>query len=151
MKQYIYAYEYEKNVNPTLNNVPLFEKNINDCDYGITFIDFANVFNVDYKSTTPNLLASFIKVSDNLSLNNNHDYNGTSHLFFVLNGSCELNIDDEIFTISEGDILITPFFNSLTIINKLVNDVNIYYINDSPLVNYLGNKPIKKIFTPLKI
>ena len=146
MEQYIYAYEYEKNVNPTLNNVPLFEKNINDCEYGITFIDFANVFNVDYKSTTPNLLASFIKVSDNLNLNNNDDFNGTSHLFFVLNGSCELNIDDENFIISSGDILITPFFNSLNIINKSDNDVEIYYINDSPLVNYLGNKPVKKIF-----
>jgi gentisate 1,2-dioxygenase len=27
-------------------------------------------------------------------------------------------------------------------------DLCIYYINDSPLVNYLGNRPVKKIFKP---
>ena len=68
MEEYIKAYEYEKNVNPTLQNVPIIQKNIIDCSYGITFIDFSDIYKVNYKSTSPNLLASFIKIKPNASL-----------------------------------------------------------------------------------
>ena len=158
MDEYIDAYEYENNVNPTLNSIPLFEKSINECNYGITFIDFSNLFNINYKSTTPNLLASFIKLnklgvvdlqnnyqSDDINCENSFA-NGTSHLFYIMQGNCEIKIDNEKYSLLTGDILITPFFNSLIISNKNEDELQIYYINDSPLVNYLGNKPIKKIF-----
>lgn len=158
MDEYIDAYEYENNVNPTLNSIPLFEKSINECNYGITFIDFSNLFNINYKSTTPNLLASFIKLnklgvvdlqnnyqSDDINCENSF-VNGTSHLFYIMQGNCEIKIDNEKYSLLTGDILITPFFNSLIISNKNEDELQIYYINDSPLVNYLGNKPIKKIF-----
>ena len=159
MEEYISAYEYEKNVNPKLKSIPITEKNIYDCDYGIIFIDFSELFNVDYKSTTPNLLASFIKIekNDNFNIENkkeiddNNYANATSHLFYIMNGSCEIKVDNDTFTLSEGDILISPLFYSLNISNpsKQKNDndeLQIYYINDSPLMNYLGSKPIKKNF-----
>ena len=162
MEEYISAYEYEKNVNPKLKGIPIFEKSINDCDYGITFINFSELFNVNYKSTTPNLLASFIKIqkNDNIiieikeKIDDNSFVNATSHLFYIMNGRCEINIDDDTFILSEGDILISPLFYSLNISNtsnpsNQENDndeLQIYYINDSPLMNYLGSKPIKKNF-----
>ena len=46
---YISAYEYEKNVNPLLNDIPFYEKNINECNYGIEMIDFSDIFKVSYK------------------------------------------------------------------------------------------------------
>jgi hypothetical protein len=150
-KDYISAYEYEKNVNPTLNHIPFYEKNINECNYGINFIDFSNIFNVQYKSTTPNLLASFIKLNEKNSIKElknieYNEFNATSHFFYVLNGNASIMIDSEeekqIFT---GDILISPCFNSIKIKN-LGEELQIYYINDSPLVNYLGSKAEKKIF-----
>ena len=150
-KDYISVFEYEKNVNPQLNNVPFCEKNINDCDYGINIIDFSNVFNVSHKSTTPNLLASFIKLNKNdiIDLNNNQDiidFNGTSHIFYIIKGESSINIDTNYEeNLYSGDILISPCFNSLKIKN-LGEELQIYYINDSPLVNYLGNKAYKKIF-----
>jgi len=147
---YIFAYEYEKNVNPKLNNISLFEKNIIDCDYGITFIDFSELFNVEHKSTTPNLLASFIRLTneENFHIENdveNNFANATSHLFYILNGNCKIIIDNKLLLVNKGDILITPLFDSLIIKNKSP-ELQIYYINDSPLVNYLGNKSVKKIF-----
>lgn len=158
MENYISAHEYENNVNPPLKNVPLYEKNINDCEYGLTFIDFSNIFNVAHKSTSPNLLASFIKIKQNseIKLKNNYDKkdlsdnnnytNGTSHLFFILQGDSEIYIDNKIYSVSNGDLLITPYFNFITIKNTSDEELQIYYINDSPLVNYLGNMPIKKLF-----
>ena len=150
-KDYITAYEYEKNVNPYLNHIPFYEKNINECNYGINIIDFSNIFNVSYKSTTPNLLASFIRLTKNdvIELNNTQyiEYNATSHLFYVINGKAKIHIDDDSEKdVCCGDILITPCFYSVKIKNLGEEELQIYYINDSPLVNYLGSKAEKKIF-----
>jgi len=150
-KEYITVYEYEKNVNPCLIHVPFYEKNINECNYGINIIDFSNIFNVIHKSTTPNLLASFIKLKGNdiVDLNNNEtiiEFNGTSHLFYIIKGECSIYIDNDEQNLYFGDILITPCFNSIKIQNKSNEDLHIYYVNDSPLVNYLGNIAHKKIF-----
>ena len=150
MAEYIKAYEYESNVNPQLNSVPIFEKNINECDIGITLIDFAHLYNVDYESTTPNLLASFVKLDsyNSQTLHEmDHFANGTSHLFYIMQGSCQINIDkNEINHLSKGDILVTPLFETLVITNTSEEELQIYYVNDSPLANYLGMKPVKKIF-----
>jgi len=150
---YISVFEYEKNVNPILNHVPFYEKDVNDCSYGIDIIDFSDIFNVSHKSTTPNLLASFIKLKndDVLQLDNNEqmiEFNATSHLFYIIKGSCFINIDNHFTneTMNVGDILVTPCFESLHIQNTSKEELQIYYINDSPLVNYLGNKAYKKIF-----
>jgi gentisate 1,2-dioxygenase len=151
-KEYISAYEYEKNVNPHLKHIPFYEKNINECNYGINIIDFSNVFSVSYKSTTPNLLASFIKLmkNDTIELNNiqYNEFNATSHLFYVIKGKSCINIDNDTEKmVNSGDILISPCFHSLKITNlDKEEELEIYYINDSPLVNYLGSKVEKKIF-----
>lgn len=148
--EYISAFEYEKNVNPPLTNVPFYEKNINDCYYGVTMIDFSSIFNVSHASTTPNLLASFIKVkNDYVELNSdeiNVEFNASSHLFYIIKGSCSFVIDDSNETLCLGDILVSPCFGSVKIKNLSEEETQIYYINDSPLVNYLGSKAHKKIF-----
>lgn len=157
MDEYITAYEYEKNVNPELKVIPITHNNVQDCNYGINFLNFSDIYNVDYECTTPNLLAGFIKIhkndNDPTILSNGITYNSecnvfnaTSNLFFVLHGSCDIYVDSDKYTLSEGDILITPIFGSLTIQRKSDEDLNIYYINDSPLVNYLGSRPTRKIF-----
>ena len=147
---YISAYEYEKNVNPHLQNVPFYEKDINDCDYDINIIDFSNIFNVSHKSTTPNLLASFIKLmpKQSIELNNNQniEFNATSHMFYIIKGNCSIQIDNDEKTVNSGDILISPCFNLMTIKNLSEEELQIYYVNDSPLLNYLGSKADKKIF-----
>jgi gentisate 1,2-dioxygenase len=179
MSEYIKAYEYESNVNPTLNSVPIVAKNVKDCVGGINFIDNGSVYNVDYKATSPNLLASFI-VLDEKKGNGNEGHiirfnredvavetetNASSHLFYVLNGKCRFtlreyvyvrgektiirtNIDTE-FIVECGEIFICPAFQDLKICNMLENEkTEIYYVNDSPLLNYLGAEAEKQMFKP---
>ena len=147
-EDYISAYEYEKNVNPNLADIPFFVKDVKDCEYGIHMIDFSKIFNVQHKSTTPNLLASFIKLEkkeDMVELNNDCvvEFNATSHMFYIIKGTC--SIDEN--TVQSGDILITPCIASVVkITNCGEEELQIYYVNDSPLVNYLGNKAVKQIF-----
>lgn len=157
MDDYITAYEYEKNVNPQLTEIPINNNNVQECDYGISFLNFSDLYNVEYECTTPNLLAGFIKIqkddnnlvilsNDLISKNEYTVFNATSNLFFVLQGSCDVFIDSVKYTVSEGDILITPVFGSLFIQRKSDDELNIYYVNDSPLLNYLGSRPDRKIF-----
>jgi gentisate 1,2-dioxygenase len=154
MNEYIKAYEYEKNVNPPLKNIPIVQKHIMDCSYGITFIDFSELFNVEYKCTSPNLLASFIRIKpdENLWLSNTYgklnDMNATSHLYYVIQGNAEIFINNCHKQLSTGDLFIRPTFNTTLINNIGTDELQIYYINDSPLLNYLGSKPLKPLFEP---
>jgi gentisate 1,2-dioxygenase len=154
MDEYITSYEYENNVNPTMTSIPIQNKNINDCDYGITFVDLSEVFNTTYKSTTPNLLASFIKIKpddSSMEFYNKSYINGTSHLFYILQGNCEIFIDnDELINLDCGDIVVTPCFQTMQIKNIGANELQIYYINDSPLLNYLGSISLEKTFKVAK-
>ena len=97
-----------------------FTKNIDDCNYGINFIDFSDIYNVKHYATSPNLLASFIKIEEykefeSESQTENKNWIGSSHFFFVMKGNCDFMIDNESNNLSSGDIIIVPFFNTLKI------------------------------------
>jgi len=151
MSEYIRAYEYESNVNPTLKQVPIVTKNSSDVEYGISFINFNEIYNVKHKATTPNLLASFIKLAPDTEVNetNETDMNGSSHLFYVIHGTGSISLNsEEVFEVSSEDIFVSPFFNSISIKNNGDEELCIYYINDSPLVNYLGCSTKNRTFRP---
>ena len=190
MNEYITAYEYESNVNPRLNDVPILKKNVKDCTQGIHFIDNGFVYNVDYKATSPNLLASFIILDENQgNMNESHrirfnrsdnnamhshetvcevsEINASSHLFYVLHGRCIFTLREQVyaqgeeygewylenkdtdFIVESGEIFICPAFLDLKIYNMLQNEkTEIYYVNDSPLLNYLGAEAEKQLFKP---
>jgi len=159
MSEYIKAYEYESNVNPTLNPVPIVTKNIQDCTLGINFIDNGPFYNVDCKATSPNLLASFIVLDENkghiIRFNREDvavekEINASSHLFYVLNGKCRFtlreyvyvrgeeygelytDIKDTEFVVERGEIFICPAFQDLKMTNMLANEkTEIYYVNDT--------------------
>lgn len=152
---YIKCYEYESNVNPPMNSIPIISKNVEDCNYGITYIDFSDIYNTSFKATSPNLLASFIKIQPNniftkeIQIEDCKSLNSSSNLFYIMKGDCEilLNNENESFILSSGDIFISPFFSSIKFVNESdKEDLLIYYINDSPLLNYLGAKSSLKTF-----
>ena len=150
---YIKAYEYESSVNPNLPEVPIMTKNSGEVDYGFQPIDISHIYNMNFPCTSPNLLASFIKIKKFSTLYLDQDdyekksLNASSHLFFIIQGSCILDIDlKKSFQIESGEILSTPCFSNLFFKNKSDTDLIIYYINDSPLINYLGCEPKTPIF-----
>jgi gentisate 1,2-dioxygenase len=180
MSEYIKAYEYESNVNPKLAPIPIVKKNVKDCIVGINYIDNGSGYKVDYKATSPNLLASFIVLEVANQENNQHitrfnrsdnvvakEINASSHLFYILDGKCRFTIKEEVYTRGEeygevyidkkytdyivecGEIFICPVFLGLTIENVSENETTeMYYVNDSPLLNYLGAEAENTLFTP---
>jgi gentisate 1,2-dioxygenase len=181
MDHYIHAYEYESNVNPRLKQVPIVSKNIKECLSGTNYIDNGAVYNVDYKATSPNLLASFIVLDENKTFNNEphiirfnrsdvteeKEINASSHLFYVLNGKCRFTLREYVYVRGEeygelytetkdtefivecGEIFICPAFEELHLTNMYESEkTEIYYVNDSPLLNYLGAEANKQLFKP---
>jgi gentisate 1,2-dioxygenase len=150
MENYIKAYEYESNVNPSLRKIPILTKNIFDCKERFNWVDLKETYNVDFKATTPNLLACFIKLKPNEQIIESikKDINGTSHLFYIVHGKGEIVIEDEIWNVYLDDIFVCPcIINSIQIKNTSdEEELHIYYINDSPLLNYLGGFALEKKF-----
>jgi len=149
MEDYITVHEYEKNVNPVMNQIPIKTKNIAECDYGINYLDNSELFSVPYESTSPNLLAGFIviKESDILPLKPN---NAASNLFFIIQGECDIFVDGDLISTKSGDILVAPCFESIQLINTGKRDLQMYHVNDAPLLRYLGSEPTQKIFKTAK-
>jgi gentisate 1,2-dioxygenase len=148
---HIKAYEYESSVNPNLNPIPIISKNVNELDYGFHIIDISDIYNMDFPCTSPNLLASFIKLKSNnhllLEKENPKILNASSHFFYILSGDCNINFGNN-YNVLSGEILVIPCSKSILIKNNTEDDLIIYYINDSPLINYLGCETSKPIFTP---
>ena len=150
---YIKAYEYESSVNPNLQEIPIMSKNSQEINYGFTPIDLSEIYHMDFPCTSPNLLASFIKVKKFGHLYLDQDdcekksMNASSHLFFIIQGVASLDMDlKNSHRVESGEILISPCFQNIYIKNHSEEDLVIYYINDSPLVNYLGCEPKKPTF-----
>ena len=153
---YIKAYEYESSVNPNLESIPIISKNAEYLDYGFCPIDISDTYNMGFPCTSPNLLASFIKVKagnvlllEKEGIKNKDMFNASSHFFYVISGSCNIDIDFENdYNILSGEIFVAPCLQTIYIKNKSTVDLVIYYINDSPLINYLGCDSKNPTFLP---
>ena len=148
---YIKAYEYQSSVNPLLKDIPIISKNYKDFSNGINFINMSNIYNTNYKATTPNLLSGFIKLETQQKIfydnneNENIDFNASSHFFYIIEGNVKITFNNtNSFLGSPGDIIVSPRINKMEIIASLSS--SIYYVNDSPLLNYIGVVPNKDMF-----
>jgi gentisate 1,2-dioxygenase len=156
---YVKAYEYQKNVDPHMKEIITVTKNYNDFDFSnkINFVDFSQEYNLDYKLTSPNILSGFIKLQKddlfdyekyykNSLINKEYlsDFNASSNIFYIIEGEVTITfsydkyglINKDQFHANVGDIVVLPHFTFLEI--KAMKKTSIFYVNDSPLLNYLG-------------
>ena len=123
---------------------------------GITELNFSEYYDFAYPATSPNLLAHFIHLNPNQIAKIESADKASSHFFYVIQGKGEITVNKDKFVFGKGDIFIAPFCENLFIYG-LGNGtetgdegLQIYYINDCPLLNYLGSKPIAPIFQPAR-
>jgi len=150
--EYISSYEYESNVNPVLRKIPITSRNIRDMPMGITELNFSEYYDFPYPATSPNLLAHFIKLKSDQITEIESSEEASSHFFYVIEGKGEITVNQDKFMFGKGDIFIAPVCKNLFIYGRGNEDeeLQIYYINDRPLLNYLGSKPIAPIFQPAR-
>lgn len=147
-------YEYESASNPNLSKIPIvvFKNDLKKNSKNSTKIqsfDLSKNLMTKYMATTPNLLASFLNIRNKSNLLLKND--ASSNFFYVISGNGTLNNNKTYFEISQGDIISMPFDNNgIKIKSRSNNDLILYHVNDSPLMNYLGVEP-KKVIIPSTI
>ena len=101
-------------------------------------------YNSKHEIKTPNLLAKYL-FFDNKNMHQDLT-SASSHVYYVLSGSGKTIIKDEIVFWNEGDVLTIPYMDEVTHIS--FRGTILFYVNDSPLLEYLNCKPEKSRFKP---
>ncbi len=142
------AYEYMKAANPDIPHVPIKTFPAGAHREGpsrVVHFDNSRELKTNYPSSSPNCLASYIHVRADESLTT--EIEATSHLFYVLRGEGETEFDGGSVRWNADDIITLPHCAYIT--HKARSDCAMYWVNDNPLLGYLGVKPARTIFRPV--
>jgi gentisate 1,2-dioxygenase len=142
------AYEYTKAANPDIPQVPIRvfpNGGHREGPSRVVNFDHSRELKTDYPATSPNCLASYVHVRAGESLTT--EIEATSHLFYVLRGEGESEIDGESISWKTDDIITIP--QCVHITHKARSDSAMYWVNDNPLLRFLGVKPARPIFRPV--
>ena len=143
-------YEYESASNPNLDEIPIERLDENlyllEEESKIVNFDLSKKLGTEYKATSPNLLASFVSLKkyDKMLIRSKC----SSQLFYIISGSGCLKSEYEDYLFSEGDLITMPYCSDGIKLYSDSVDTYIYWVNDSPLLNYLGVVSDKVIIPP---
>jgi gentisate 1,2-dioxygenase len=98
---------------------------------------------LDWRATSPNLLASFLRVCANESLTT--EAAATSHSFYCIRGAGATMTEFGVVDWKEGDLFVVPVSKEAAV-HHASEDSALYWINDEPLMSYLGAVPTKPKF-----
>jgi gentisate 1,2-dioxygenase len=120
----------------------------------VTKLDLHVDLEVEYPATVPNLLANFVRVTVNDTVETSVDYGATSQVFYVIRGSGTSTSREATVAWGEGDLFSLPFFGDLAPVCKgnqcvrhscdeeaVTGGCAIYWVHDEPLLRYLGVVP----------
>ncbi|MED1470388.1 cupin domain-containing protein [Bacillus salipaludis] len=110
----------------------------------IVTLDLSNELKTDYPATSPSLLAHFIRINAGNSIHT--EPNATSELYYIISGAGSTVVNGETINWKKGDFLTLPSGSNSRHIAK--EDTTIYYILDTPLLNYLGVQATESRFKP---
>lgn len=105
--------------------------------------DLSRQMEIEYPCSSPNLIASFLRICPNESLNT--QATATSQAFYIIRGSGRSVSDEDEIEWSEGDLFVIPACES-QVVHTASSDSAIYWVNDMPLMQYLGVQPATKKF-----
>ena len=146
LERNVRIYEYVKAANPNLAKIPVKIHRSFDYKKNSTSIipfDLSSDLKTSYKTTSPNLLASFVKVDQNDEIELKYD-NISSQLIYIIEGYGKCNIYNKgILNYYQGDMLV---LSDIKVTFRATVDTMIYWINDEPLMKYLGVGPISEKF-----
>ena len=141
-------YEYTKMVNPVMPPVQYHAFLSEQYDNGQTqvkWLDLSEELKTPHRATTPNTLIAFLYVQVNEELKTTCQ--ATSHFFYVLKGSGSTHSSEYgAVNWQTGDIVTVPMVGEL--VHRAKEPAVLYYVNDEPLLSYLGTYPATPIFTP---
>jgi gentisate 1,2-dioxygenase len=105
--------------------------------------DLSEEMGISYPASSPNLIASFIRICPNERINS--DAVATSQAFYIIRGSGKSISEHGEIEWSEGDLFVIPASEN-TVEHIASEDSAIYWVHDQPLLQFLGVKPSVKKF-----
>ncbi len=144
-KCFITMHDYDKASNPNMSEVPIKILSFKQCNQPINFFNNSNELNLPYTATSPNLLASFLKIPANAKMN--IDLICSSQMFYIIYGSGYLVTNYGNIHFNDGDLISAPYKDKQFI--RVSKDTCIYWVNDNPLMQYMGVAPVRDIIPPL--
>jgi len=149
-EEHVRIYEYTSAANPDMSEVPLASLAAREHESGETRIipfDLSSDLRVPYPATSPNLMASFLRIKASEHLQT--EAIATSQMFYVIRGSGSSESEYGVIRWSEGDLFVLPSCSSpIDHIASSSNDAALYWVTDEPLMQYLGVAPRKQRFQP---
>jgi len=144
-------FEYENAADPIgsgiISAIPTKEFSPDLYNSGATRIvplDLSEALKTDYLATSPSLLANFIRINAGETINTNP--NATSELYYIISGKGSTVVNSETINWKKGDFLTLPA-GSVSV-HAASEDTTIYYILDTPLLDYLGVQATEARFSP---
>jgi gentisate 1,2-dioxygenase len=110
----------------------------------IISLDLSNELKTNYPATSPSLLAHFIRINAGDSIHTQP--NATSELYYIISGVGKTEVNGQTISWKKGDFLTLP--SGSVSRHTAAEDSTIYYILDTPLLNYLGAKATEARFKP---
>jgi hypothetical protein len=104
-------YEYVSNANPIMSEVPnrLFTSDLHEQGpSAIIQFDLSQELQTHYPATSPNLLANFIRILENETLESSVVFAATSQTFYVIRGNGSSLTRNGSVSWSEGDMFVIP-------------------------------------------
>jgi gentisate 1,2-dioxygenase len=144
-------FEYTSSANPIgaklISRVPYRSFLASLCDSGPTRVvplDLSAELACASPATGPGLSANFVRVlaGETIAL----DPNATSLVFYVIDGSGIASQDDTGFAFAKGDFFTFPGGQPVALAAE--STARLYYVNDAPLLTYLGARMDSPRFTP---
>lgn len=108
-------------------------------------LDLSDKLEVPYPCTGPSLLANYIHINPGESLLS--EANACSQVFYCIRGKGHSVTADGAVSWKTGDYFAIP--GQMEITHFAEDDTAFYWVNDSPLLSYLGAVPNKAPFRPV--
>lgn len=151
LQKEVQFFEYTSAANPQakgiISPVPFAELASELHENGPTRVipfDLSKTLKTDLAASSPNLAAGFLKLlpGESLAIKTN----STSELFYVIRGQGHSRRKDAEIKWGKGDFFVLP--GGAEVIHEAETDSALYWVNDAPLLSYLGVVPSKEKFSP---
>jgi gentisate 1,2-dioxygenase len=141
-------YEYGSAANPDMKPIPVLVHPPDWHERGETRIipfDIDDFLEIDKQCTSPNLMASFIRICEGENLETTA--NATSQAFYVIRGSGCTTSEHGTINWDTGDLFVVPVCEQEMLhecVKAEKGGAALYWVHDEPLMDYLGVTPNKR-------
>ena len=140
--------EYMSAVNPTMPKIDVVAFPNTMHASGATRLipfDLSESLQTRYAATTPNLYSGYLRINAGESLDT--DFIAASQMYFVIDGAGHTDIEAGSIHWQSGDLFTLPALPAAH--HVATQDSVLFWVNDAPLMSYLGVRPNQARFEPV--